>query len=118
MPGSNAYTLGEMLRDVRRGVWTELGSSRPQIDVFRRNLQRAYIDAVGRTVKPPRPAAGAAAAAAAPAASDARPALRGELAEIDREVGIALSRTTDAMTRLHLQDVRLEIKRLLDPTAE
>ncbi len=114
-PGTNHYTLGEMLRDVRRGVWTELSATRPQVDVYRRGLQRAYLDAVGRTVRP-APATGPVVPGAAPAGtSDARPALRGELMEIDREVAAALGRTTDAMTRLHLQDVRLEIKRLLDP---
>jgi hypothetical protein len=112
----NAYTLGEMLEDVRDGVWTELSSRSPRIDVYRRGLQRAYLEAVGRTVKP-RPAP-ASSNAAAPALSDARPALRGELAEIDREVAAALRRTTDTMTRLHLQDVHMEIERLLDPAVD
>src|SRR5690606_17751731 len=36
LDASNPYTLGEMLLDVRRGVWSELSSSRPTIDVYRR----------------------------------------------------------------------------------
>ncbi|MBA3889695.1 MAG: hypothetical protein H0X64_04125 [Gemmatimonadaceae bacterium] len=43
-----------------------------------------------------------------------RPALRGELMEVDRMAGAALGRTNDAMTQLHLRDVRLEVQRILD----
>jgi hypothetical protein len=47
--------------------------------------------------------------------SDARALLRGELVELQRAVQTATNRTTDAMTRLHLRDVNLEITRILDP---
>ena len=40
--GSAAYSLGEMLGDLRNGVWSEL-SSGDDTDVYRRNLQRAYL---------------------------------------------------------------------------
>ena len=47
--------------------------------------------------------------------SDVRPALRGELVELERQVRAAIGRSADAMTRLHLEDVRREIQRLLEP---
>jgi hypothetical protein len=37
------YTVEEFLDDLRKGVWTELYSSKP-INLYRRNLQRTYID--------------------------------------------------------------------------
>tara|TARA_B100000678_G_C18157057_1_gene481418 strand:- start:812 stop:1165 length:354 start_codon:yes stop_codon:yes gene_type:complete len=39
---SGAYSLGEMLSDLRNGVWSELASG-DDTDVYRRNLQRAYL---------------------------------------------------------------------------
>ena len=39
---SEAYSLGEMLSDLLNGVWSELASG-DDTDVYRRNLQRAYL---------------------------------------------------------------------------
>ncbi len=118
---ADAYTLANMLTDLRQGVWTELGHSSPRVDVYRRNLQRSYLESVERTLLPPPPVtqqAGGPGATQQPRwANDARPILRGELQELDRLAQQAIARTTDTMTRLHLRDVRLEIERLLDPRA-
>jgi hypothetical protein len=123
--GSNdVYTVAELLGDLRRGVWTELTAPNPRVTVHRRNLQRAYLETVDRQIN--GAAAGAAHGAgsggvelAAPSgarfASDARPLLRGELMELDRQAGSALARTTDAMTRLHLRDVQHQLERILNP---
>jgi len=43
--GSTAYGVDEMLTDAKKGVWTELTAASP-IDIFRRNLQKVYIDAL------------------------------------------------------------------------
>ena len=116
----DAYTVGELLRDLRAGVWGELGSSNVKVDVYRRNLQRAYIEAIERQVSPPAaatpgsPGAGAAQATAR-FATDTRPLLRGHLVELDRAVQSALPRTRDEVTRLHLQDIRLQIEDILNP---
>jgi hypothetical protein len=117
-PGE-AYTLAHMLADLRQGVWTELGHGSPRVDVYRRNLQRAYLEAVERTLRPAEgPSMVVGGGSAAPRwANDARPILRGELQELDRLSQQAIARTDDPMTRLHLRDVRLEIQRLLDPTS-
>ena len=115
----DAYTVGELLRDLRAGVWSELSAPNVKIDVYRRNLQRGYIEAIERQVSPPAPTPGPGAATAGPPSSrfatDARPLLRGHLVELDRAVQNALSRTRDDVTRLHLQDVRLQIDNILNP---
>jgi hypothetical protein len=116
----DAYTVGELLRDLRDGVWGELDASPVKIDVYRRNLQRAYIEVIERQIAPPvvtGPAAGGAGGPPAPPrfTSDARPLLRGHLVELDRAVQSALPRTRDEVTRLHLQDVRLQIDNILNP---
>jgi hypothetical protein len=72
-----------------------------------------------RTINaPPLPANATpqqAAAAAAARGGDARALLRGELIELQTAVRAATTRTGDAMTRLHLRDINLEIQRILDP---
>lgn len=120
-PGGSAYTVAEYLTDLRRGAWTELAPGNPRIDVFRRTLQRAYLEAAERAIHPPEPPESAPTrvrqAALSARFSDARALLRGELGEIQRQAETAADRTNDAMTRLHLRDVVREIDRILDPTA-
>jgi hypothetical protein len=115
------YTVAEYLADLRGGIWGELTQGNPRIDVYRRNLQRAYIEAANNTINPsPLPANATAAqqqAAAAARFSDARALLRGELVELQRLVQGATTRTNDAMTRLHLRDLNLEITRMLDTSS-
>ena len=40
--GLSAYSLGEMMDDLKDGIWSELNKGN-SIDVYRRNLQRSYI---------------------------------------------------------------------------
>ena len=119
---ADAYTVGELLADLRTGVWGELSNPNVRIDVYRRNLQRAYVEAIERQIVPPptpTPAPAAGGGGGAPAAprftSDTRPLLRGHLVELDRAINRAISRTRDETTRLHLEDLHLQIERILDP---
>ena len=48
--GSDAYTLEEMMDDLKNGVWFELKNN-GKIDVYRRNLQRSYINRLGYLMK-------------------------------------------------------------------
>jgi hypothetical protein len=118
-PRGDSYTVAEYLADLRGGIWTELTQRSPTVDVYRRTLQRVYLEAAERAINPPTPPASASpqvrAAAEAARTSDARALLRGELAELQRLTEAAANRTSDAMTRLHLRDINLEIRRILDP---
>jgi hypothetical protein len=120
-PRGNSYTIAEFLADLRTGVWAELTQGNPDVDVYRRTLQRVYLEAAERAIDPPTPPASASpavrAAAEAARTSDARALLRGELVELQRLAQAAANRTNDAMTRLHLRDINLEIQRILDPTS-
>ena len=120
---SDVYKPGDMLLDVRRGVWAEIYAGRPQIDAFRRRLQRTYLETVAAKVNPvhtpptrvPLPNGGVITLNQVRNIPDARPLLRGDLVELDRDLARALARTTDRTTRLHLQDARTQIERILDP---
>ncbi|MDH5803831.1 MAG: zinc-dependent metalloprotease, partial [Gemmatimonadota bacterium] len=112
------YTVAELVEDLRSGVWSELQARRVSIDVFRRNLQRAYLEAVDQVLNPPEPRGGN----TVPAfmrqprlpASDVRAVLRNELLEIDALLERGIAGSANSMTRVHLRDLRMEIERILD----
>jgi hypothetical protein len=52
-PGT-AYTPEELLRDVRSGIFSELASGE-EIDVYRRTLQRMYVEVLNTKINPPPP---------------------------------------------------------------
>jgi hypothetical protein len=105
-----------MLSTLRRDVWAEAYSGNA-VNVYRRGLQRAYLEAVDRALNPPPPSATPSPFGGAPQPpvtnSDVRPALRGELLELERVANAAASRSGDAMSRLHWRDVGFEVDRIL-----
>jgi hypothetical protein len=117
-PGESVYQLPEMLSTLRRNVWAELYSGNA-VNVYRRGVQRAYLEAANRTLNPPAPTPGVPGQGGGPqpaqvsANSDVRPALRGELLELERLANAAANRSGDAMSRLHWRDVAFEIDRIL-----
>jgi hypothetical protein len=115
--GEDAYKLSEMLSDLRNGIWSELSGSRVSIDLYRRNLHRAYLGTVDRKLNPkaPSPSASTSRFTPPPLPGEARALLRYELEQLDRAIGRALPSTTDIETRAHLNDSRAVIKRILDP---
>jgi hypothetical protein len=123
LTNGNTYTLGEYMDDMRAAVWHELDDRRVTIDVYRRNLQRAFLDRVNAELNPTAQETQQDATAIQRGSrpprwgNDVRAMLRSELGRIDRMASQAQGRATDDMTRVHLQDVRAEIKRILDPGA-
>jgi hypothetical protein len=99
--GAAAYRPFEFFADLRRAVWREIDVAAVQIDPYRRNLQRAYLDAMSEKVNR--------------ISGESRPLARGELRSLDVSVRAAIAKAADRTTRLHLQDVRDQIARILDP---
>jgi hypothetical protein len=117
---AEAYTVGDLVGELHGAVWSELDDARVRIDVYRRNLQRAFLETVDGELTPPalRPQQGVGGVGPGQDSrwsSDVRPVLRGELRALDRELAAALPRAADRMTRLHIEDARAEIARMLDP---
>ena len=116
---SNVYSLGEMLTDLRRGLWSEIYSG-ATIDAYRRRLQATYVEAMAAKIKPPATNAQDALLAqllggGGPAGTrDFRPILKDEMRTLDRELAGAISKTSDRTSRAHLSDVRDQIKAMLD----
>jgi hypothetical protein len=49
--------------------------------------------------------------------SDIRPMARGELATLQSQIRAAIGRTTDRMSKLHLEDAAQRIKKILNETS-
>jgi hypothetical protein len=110
---ASVYTLATMLGDVRRGVWEELSSARPVIDVFRRGLQNNYLSLMDRKLNPPAPT-NPNAPPAGPS-EDVKSHKRGELVSLRDEIRRAATRATDRPTQLHLQGAVYWIGQILEP---
>ena len=51
--GSNAYAITDLLSDLKKGIWSEL-PGRARVDVYRRNLQKSYINILDGLLNPPK----------------------------------------------------------------
>jgi hypothetical protein len=115
---ADVYSLGEMLSDVRHGIWSELGASSVNVDPFRRNLQRTYLDQIASRLAPAPNATAFGIQiflGRRVGSTDARALLRGELIDLDSEIASALPRAANRETRYHLLDARDQIDRVLHP---
>ena len=72
------------LTELRAGVWAELQRG-GNIDIYRRNLQRTYVETLSSRVNGPQAAA-----------DDVRAFFRGELKKLDRDLEAAAGRVQDA----------------------
>ena len=114
----DAYTLADLMSDVRSGVFGELTQGSVRVNVYRRNLQRAFVATADARLNPvaaaAAPAGFGAPAPTTPAGSDVRAAMRAALQDLDALAAQALPKAGDPMTRVHLRDLRTEIARVLD----
>jgi hypothetical protein len=119
----NNYTADELVSDLKNGIFSELKGS-GSIDVYRRNIQKLYVDKMIELLKP-----GTAMVRSVPvgvtygfttrrvnlAQTDLPSIARGQLNSLKNEMKLASSRMTDRMSRYHLQDLISRIGEALDP---
>ena len=109
------YSLEDMMNDVKKGIWNELVSNKP-IDGYRRNLQKAYVDALANILNPPpAPAANGFMAAPAIKNTDVASVARAQMIALRNQINAAIPGTKDKMSKYHLEDVSERIKKALDP---
>ena len=115
------YTVDALLADVRRGVWKELETHRP-IDVYRRNLQKAYVESLISILGTgssggPLGVPGNIVILFGPNTknTDLPSIVRAELVGLRNQVLAAIPGAGDKLSRYHLQDVAERIKQALNP---
>lgn len=121
--GQKAYSLMNMMTDLRQGIWSELNRG-GEIDRYRRNLQRAYIERMEYLMTqeqdeiPARARRFVSRSNINVSQSDIRPIVRGELVILQRNIRNAANRTNDQLTRYHLLDAIERIELILNPIAK
>ncbi len=98
-----AYAPTEFMDDLTGGIWTELDDSSVTIDLYRRNLQRAYVETLTSAVKTESPR------------SDLPALARGQLRKILTKLQAKRGQAGDEITSLHIQQVIDTITQALDP---
>lgn len=115
----DVYTAFEMMDDTRNGIFSELRANR-NIDVHRRNLQRAYIEEMDALLNEELPNIPAAFRSfygwtqVDVSQSDIRPIVRNQLEILRRDINNRINAgNINRETRVHLQDLRHRIDELL-----
>jgi len=109
----------ELFDDLRGGIWTELPAGK-SIDVHRRALQRAHLERLSTLMTGNEPNIPAQFRSRVgpqinASQSDIRPIVRGELKSLQRQVKAAIPKTSDRVSKLHLEDALERINLILDP---
>lgn len=116
---ANAYTAHEMVTDLRKGIWSELVSKQP-IDIYRRGLQKSFVETLNKIINPPASSNitiagfGTISTGASPT-SDAVSVAKAQLRLLQAEIRAALPVYRDVASRAHLQDVSDRITEALNP---
>lgn len=118
--GSKAYTLTQMMSELRRGIWSEIYSG-GAIDTYRRNLQKGHIDRLAYLMtadsqrKLPSYGGYQKSTAVNTSQSDIRSVVRGELVTLRAQLRNGLANAANTMSRYHIQDAIARINDILDP---
>jgi hypothetical protein len=112
--GSDLYTPFEFMDDVRDAIWSELGS-RSDISVYRRNLQRAYVERMEYLMTEELQTSGWWSGTSVNVSqSDIRPIVREQLETLLSDVQNVRSGVSDRASRVHLGDIERRIENILD----
>ncbi|WP_257311887.1 zinc-dependent metalloprotease [Geothrix fuzhouensis] len=115
--GDKSYTAARLLADLRGGVFTELQAPGAKVAPARRNLQRAYLELLGNLLnQAPAPslAMGGLGMSQLPVntSDDTRGVVRAELKALQ---ALVARPGGDKALRAHLDDLKDQITRILDP---
>jgi hypothetical protein len=102
---ARAYPLDEYITEVHKGIWKELKQSVPLMDNYRRNLQKAYIGSAQNILL---------STSADNTETDAFTIVRMDIIQLQKEIDAAIPRTKDKLTKYHLQDMQVRIKKTLE----
>jgi len=100
------YTVAQLIKDIQGGIWSELMTTSPTVDIYRRNLQRAYLETMRTKLQVEQDAS---------APSDLRGVVLGSLKDLQGQLSRATVKTTDAATKLHILDCQRTIGEILAP---
>jgi hypothetical protein len=123
MASKNNYSVDELITDLNKGIFSEL-KSKNSIDMYRRNIQKIYIDKMIDLLKP-----GNATVRSVPvgvtygfntrtvnlAETDLPSIARGQLISLKNDLKMSSARMTDRMSKYHVLDLISRINEALNP---
>ena len=112
------YNAADMINQLQSGLFSELTSG-TKINIYRRNLQKAYIDRMAIFLKD-QPASGASTLrpGATPvniSQSDITSIVRANLVKLQQQLKIASAKHQNDLTRFHIDDAVKRIEKILEP---
>jgi hypothetical protein len=99
-----AYRPTDLINDLHAGIWSELQGVPIEIDIYRRNLQRAYVDLFAAPLDNP-------------STDTDMPALaRSELERVSKEIKAVMDakKQMSSIAQVHLEDIKTRIEHALD----
>lgn len=120
---SKYYTLDDLFSDLESGIWEEAKKGTP-IDLYRRNLQKVYIEKLIALQKPAKANVlsipvgvtyGFSTRVVELEKTDLPSVSRAHLESLKTTIQQSIPKTTDKISKYHLQDVLQRIKLALDP---
>lgn len=102
--GEEVYSLPALFDDTRQGVFSELKSG-AEIDPFRRNLQRGYLEKMNDLMKLSDDKYDQ---------SDIKAIARGTLRQIKTEANEAIKKTSESVSKMHLEDLVARIDAIFE----
>ena len=89
------YSIVELLNDLQAGIFSELISGNPGMDIYRRNLQRAYVEQLITFITP-----------GTAAKNDLQAVSRGKLIELEKSLGKQIRKKTYTVEHYHFVDLK------------
>jgi hypothetical protein len=123
---ATAYSLDELMTDLRSGIFAEL-KSKNSIDIYRRNLQKLFVDRVvallnpGRTFVRSIPVGvtyGFNTRSVDLSQTDLPSLARGHLQALKTELKSSSLRMTDKVSKYHVEDLVARIEKALNPNVK
>ena len=99
--GTKAYRVADLVTDLQSGVWREVSTKAPVIDMSRRALQNSYLDTMDGKIN------------GVTRRSDFTLIAKANLRTLARQIDSALPRAKDTMTAAHLGESRSWINKIL-----
>ena len=93
--GAGLALLVELLNDLQAGIFSELISGNPGMDIYRRNLQRAYVEQLITFITP-----------GTAAKNDLQAVSRGKLIELEKSLGKQIRKKTYTVEHYHFVDLK------------
>ncbi|WP_374175152.1 zinc-dependent metalloprotease [Flavobacterium tructae] len=112
--GGDTYKALDLLRDTRKGIWKEAATP-GNVTIYRRNLQRGYIDRMGALMTEEIKPSDRSTVYYNVGQSDVRALVRGELNALRTTLLAAKARPVNAETKYHYEDCIKRIDLILNP---